>query len=257
MRKLLAIFGAIAYLVVTNVRPVSAALQPLINVKLYANSVQNGDKWENFVRAKGGEEVQFRAEISNVGQVTAQDVRIRIDFTPNHPVPDPGVTIYVSSANSDFDDTHHATVMIDGQTSGTLDFIPGRTVGGLGSGQALSPDTETANITTQEISIGDVPPHPRLAQVVFYARVNAPTPTLRVLPTSAPRTGIGGAAIPTSTPRPFSPTLTPTPMPTGASLQPVAPRTPSTGFPVGIMIASLAGVGLIGWAMVKKSQRVW
>jgi hypothetical protein len=198
MKKL--IFLIIGLFLVLPVFSVYAEERPQLNVKLLSANSSHGGGWSDDLSANPGDNIEFRAEITNTGGSTARDVRIKVELRPNYPTVFPFAIANVTSPSSNYSTSDSTNLKINGSTQAKLTYVPGYLVGGYGSGSRLNPDSSSANITTQEISLGDLPAGNRIYQVAFMTNLN---PTLA---TPTP--------IPTSTTPIFTPTPTSAPVPT-------------------------------------------
>lgn len=190
---------------------------PILQVNFIGVNNTTGGSWGDPIYADPGNVIQFRADISNtVVGTTATNVRVKVDL-PSSPSSTQIATIHVASDNtSSADET--ATVILN-SGSEQLFYRPGHAVVLIsGVSTPLVPDTASDNLTTQYISIGDIPGggDPYYAQVTFKADLSltqqeTPTPTPTATPTATPTST--PTATPTMTPTP-TPTVTPTPTPT-------------------------------------------
>ncbi len=229
-------------------KPKQASSQevPILQVNFIGVNNTKGGGWTDPIYADPGNVIQFRADVSNIiRDTTASNVRIKVDLPPSASS-NQIVTIHIDADNAAPTEETATVILNSGEEQ--LVYRPGHAVkiaGGVST--SISPDTISANLTSQEISISDIQGGAEYyVQVTFKADLSFhPTPT----PTPTP------TATPTPTPTPTqgpTPTPTPAPSPTPQVLAAEAPPTlPKTGVPLGIG-AGLFALGSLGVYLYKR-----
>jgi hypothetical protein len=229
-------------------KPKQASSQevPILQVNFIGVNNTKGGGWTDPIYADPGNVIQFRADVSNIiRDTTASNVRIKVDLPPSASS-NQIVTIHIDADNAAPIEETATVVLNSGEEQ--LVYRPGHAVKiASGVSTSISPDTISANLTSQEISISDIQGGAEYyVQVTFKADLSFhPTPT----PTPTP------SPTPTPTPTPTqgpTPTPTPAPSPTPQVLAAEAPPTlPKTGVSLGIG-AGLFALGSLGVYFYKR-----
>ena len=254
MKKIIALLSLILVTVSLGFvfKPKQASSQevPILQVNFIGVNNTKGGGWTDPIYADPGNVIQFRADISNiVRDTTASNVRIKVDLPPSASSTQIA-TIHIDADNAAPTEETATVILNSGEEQ--LVYRPGHAVRiASGTSTSISPDTISANLTTQEISIGDIQGGAEYyVQVTFKADLSfhpTPTPT----PTSTPSPTPTPTPTPTQGPTP-TPTPTPAPSPTPQVLAAEAPPTlPKTGVSLGIG-AGLFALGSLGVYLYKR-----
>lgn len=250
MKKIIALLSLILITVSLSFvfKPKQASSQevPILQVNFIGVNNTKGGSWTDPIYADPGNVIQFRADVSNIiRDTTASNVRIKIDLPPSASSTQIA-TIHIDADNAAPTEETATVILNSGEEQ--LVYRPDHAVKiASGVSTSISPDTISANLTNQEISIGDIQGGAEYyVQVTFKADLSFhPTPT----PTPTP------TATPTPTPTPTqgpTPTPTPAPSPTPQVLAAEAPPTlPKTGVSLGIG-AGLLALGSLGVYLYKR-----
>jgi hypothetical protein len=152
----LVIFGVICGLLLALTWPQKAAASwPKLKIEYTARNLTTGSSWGESLDAKAGDKLELKAVLSNTEPgSTIQDVKIMVPLSDERLVLHQ--RFHLRAMNSGSLDTEVTVSVPSGYM--ILEYLPGTsklTAGG--STRAISPDTDSTNITTQEIAIGNIP----------------------------------------------------------------------------------------------------
>jgi uncharacterized repeat protein (TIGR01451 family) len=189
----------------TMIRPVAVYAQmPLLNVDFQAQDLTTGSNWQNPITVNNGDRVRFKATLTNSGGATALEVTVRMPlFSSTAKIQYP--TFHILCLNASPPD---AVLQVNTSGGAQIHYLPGSAVMiRSGANSAISPDTADANITTQQISVGNIAAG---SSVTFQYDVSIdsnsanPTPTttpgggtatISAVAKSAPETGVGDSVL--------------------------------------------------------------
>jgi hypothetical protein len=212
-----------------------AASGPQLVLNSRGRGVESAGAWGNSADARVGDTFWLWIAVQNsVAGTTANNVRVKVDL----PTGESGILVLTVHARADNapEITQNLTINLLKDFKSDITYLPGNAMvitSLTGIHRQVQPDSTTANLTTQEVSIGDV-----VGGDFTYAQLLATTTIGMRTATIAPT---------------VTPTVTPTVLGTGgatATASAVASTTPSTGVNEIIWPTLLwLGVGISGYSI--------
>ena len=154
MKKIVLGFALLFMGIVSMIRPaVIFAQVPILNVDFKAQDLTTGGDWLNPITVNAGDKMRFRAIVTNSGGATAFNVTVRMPlFNSTAKIQYP--TFHILCMNASPPD---AALQINLNSGAVIQYIPGSAVMiQSGVSQPISPDTDTVNITSQQIPVGNI-----------------------------------------------------------------------------------------------------